>query len=115
MSLDWDNLVLGPCEAIFGETIPVIWQSAQGGSPVPTTGIFDQGYKGLDIIGGDDGMMPMNITSSLPRLGVRLSQFPAAAAQGDTLIIRGMSYTIREIQPDSHGGARIDLNIGAVN
>ncbi|GBQ84105.1 hypothetical protein AA13595_1324 [Gluconacetobacter johannae DSM 13595] len=113
MSLDWGSLVLGPCETIFGE--PVTWQSSQGGAPVQATGVFDEGYKGLEIIGGDDGMAPTHVTSSLPRLGVRLSQFPAAAAQGDTLVIRGISYAIREIQPDSHGGARIELNIGATN
>jgi hypothetical protein len=45
-------------------------------------------------------------------LGVRLSQFPAGYdprnAQGDTFVVRGVTYVVKDGRPDSHGGAHLE-------
>ncbi|GCE81703.1 head-tail joining protein [Komagataeibacter oboediens] len=109
MSIDFGQLVLGPCLDTFGAPYP--WKSQTLTDPVTITAIFDDGYEALDPMGTIPGMAPTDITTSLPRLGVRLSDFPVPPVQGDTFVIDGRTYAIREVQPDSHGGARLDLNL----
>lgn len=103
--IDWDALVMAPCEAVFGE--PVTFMPAAG-APFAGTGIFDAAYRQIDIAGGQA------VTTECPVLGIRLSAFQspmqAIPLQGDGLYIRGKSYVIREVQVDSHGGAKLLLN-----
>ncbi|GBQ69667.1 hypothetical protein AA103196_2275 [Ameyamaea chiangmaiensis NBRC 103196] len=107
MSIDWDGLVLDACQDTFGE--PVVWQSSQLPSPVSITGIFSDGYRAADLIGGDDGVSPVHISASVPMLGVQLSQFTVAPLQGDLMTVRGVTWRVREVQPDSFGAARLEL------
>ena len=80
-------------------------------APLPIKAIFDDGYFGA----GNQGD-PL-VTTSLPRLGVQMSQFPAAfdpeAAQGDTFVVvrTGKTYVVKTGMADSHGGARLDANL----
>jgi len=106
--LDWDALVLGPCQQAFGESVS--WQSAKLGAPVSITGIFDKPFFPAEPIGGEDGLTPVHITTTQPILGVQLSQFPVPPEQGDLVTIRGKIYRIREVRTDSHGAARLELN-----
>lgn len=105
--VDWDQLVLAPCQNVFGEEVQ--WISSLNPDPVPVTGIFDNGYKAmpLEIV---DGLSPTHVTTADARLGVQLSQFASAPQQGDLFLIRGNQYRVREVQPDSHGSADILLN-----
>lgn len=105
--VDWDQLVLAPCQNVFGEEVQ--WISSLNPDPVPVTGIFDNGYKAmpLEIV---DGLSPTHVTTADARLGVQLSQFASAPQQGDLFLIRGKQYRVREVQPDSHGAADILLN-----
>ncbi|MBS1067255.1 head-tail joining protein [Gluconobacter cerinus] len=106
--VDWDLLVLGPCQDVFGE--PARWQSGPSGDWIDITGIYDEGFRPVDLIGVEDGMTPSHISSSAPMLGIRTSQFVRLPEQSDLIEIRGKTYRVREVKPDSHGGARIELN-----
>lgn len=115
MPVDWDGLVIGPTQAIFSEAIPVQYTGAAG--TIPITGIFDEAYLevaplgrgGIDMEGLGFGS-PGAITTEMPALGVQLSQFPAAPAQGDTLIVRGCTYAVKEVRLDGRGAAVLLLN-----
>lgn len=104
--VDWDALVLAPLQAVFGE--PVTFIPASGDAPFVGAGVFDEAYRQIDLAGGEA------VTTECPVLGVRLSAFQspmqAVPQQGDKLSIRGATYMIREVQKDSHGGAKLLLN-----
>ncbi|MBS1014486.1 head-tail joining protein [Acetobacter persici] len=106
--VDFDKLVIGPCNDVFGEAVQ--YQSALLGKTITLSGIFDDGYRAVSPLGDLPGQSPTHITGSDARIGVRLSLFPVLPAQGDLLTIRGRVWRIREVQPDSHGGAHIELN-----
>lgn len=117
MAIDWASLVLAPNLRIFGEDPeregPVIWTSGSSGVSQQVPAIFDEGYRPLAVIDDADGLMPTNLTAGVPHLGVSLSDFPTEPLQGDTMVVRGRTYTIREVQKDSHGGADIFLNVAS--
>jgi hypothetical protein len=115
VAVDWDNLLVGPTVACFGE--PVSYQSQSGGSAFPITGVFDEAYRELTPLGaGDvtfsDIQLGSVVTAERPVLGVQLSAFPTGSSpiQGDTIVIRGGIYVVREVRSDSHGGAKLMLN-----
>lgn len=101
--IDWDQVVIGPTVAVFGEAITYL--PAAGGS-LSITGVFDEAYSDVDLAGGTA------VTTDSPVLGVQLSQFPATPAQGDQLTVMrtATTYVIREVRPDGHGSARLLLN-----
>jgi hypothetical protein len=105
--VDWDALVLGPLEQAFGE--PVTFIPASGDRPFGGWGIFDEAYREVDIAGGQA------VTTECPVLGIRISAFQspmqAMPQQDDRLSIRGATYVIREVRLDSHGGAKLLLNV----
>ncbi len=102
--IDWDALVLGPAVGIFGE--PVTYTYAAG-APISITGVYDEQYVGVDVADGQQ------VTSSMPVLGVRLSQFPLMPQQGDTLFIQrtAETFVVKEVRPDGHGAAKLMLNL----
>ena len=103
MAVDWDQAVLGPVMAVFGE--PVTYCPAAGGS-FPITGVFDEAYRDLLLVDDSAG-----ITTETPVLGVRLAEFPAPPLQNDTLTIGsvGCTYAVREVRLDGHGYAKLML------
>jgi len=118
MAVDWDNLVIGPTIACFGD--PVQYEACGGWFPI--TGVFDEAYLELTPLGkGEDGTeafslgSPGAITTARPVLGVQLSQFVLPPEQNDTLTIMGGKfiggrYVVKEVRPDGHGGAKLLLN-----
>lgn len=105
---DWDGLVLGPCQDVFGESVE--WLSGKIGSWQPISGIFDDAYRPVDLIGGNDGLSPIHITTTRPILGVRETSFQVPPDQGDLIRVRGKIYRIQEVRTDSHGGLHLELN-----
>lgn len=101
--IDWDSLVLGPVQGVFGE--PVMFLPAIG-SPLAVSGIFDEAYREVDLAGG------MAVTTESPVLGIRVSDFSVLPVQGDqvTVASRSKTYVVREVQIDGHGGAKLLLN-----
>ncbi|GBR39692.1 hypothetical protein AA101099_1777 [Neoasaia chiangmaiensis NBRC 101099] len=113
MPLDWDKLVIGPCQQIFSDD-PIQWQSSLLGGLIPISGIFDEGFLALQPLGGEeDGLTPVHVSSAKPIVGIQLSQFVQYGVepqQGDILIIRKQTYRIQEVRSDSHGSATLILN-----
>lgn len=108
MAVNWDSLVNAPALAVYGEAVtytPAGGPSTSPG-PFPLSGVFDEAYRQIDVYSESP------VSSTVPQLGVQLVTFPAGVTplQGDRILIRGASYTVREVQPDSHGWARLLLN-----
>jgi hypothetical protein len=102
--IDWDKAVVGPLTGVFGE--PVRYLPATT-APFSITGIYDEAYVEVDPASG------MGVTSAKPVLGVQLSQFPVPPEQGDRLVIirTGEPFYVKEVRPDSHGAAKLMLNL----
>ena len=93
--------------AVFGE--PVLYQPL-GGAATLITAVFDEAYLEQYAI---DALMPGNTSNGRPMLGVQLSQFAQPPLQDDTATVlrTGVTYWVNEVRPDSHGGARLLLNL----
>lgn len=106
MSIDWDSAVLAPLNNIFGE--PAIFTPFDG-DDYSITAIFDDAYQSISVAGG----MPVNTTQ--PIAGVRLAEFPVLPQQDDRLLRpkTGELFAIKDVQPDSHGGAKLLLQATA--
>lgn len=106
MAVDWDKLVLGPLHQTFGEPEGTVAYRPQTGPAFTLEGgVFDAGHRELDALPG----VPISTTG--PTLGVRLAAFPAGIEpqQNDKVTVRGKIYQVRDVQPDSHGEARLLL------
>lgn len=113
--IDWDQAVLGPLLAVFGEADPPTYYPRVG-LPFAIDGVFDEAYREVAING--DGA-PMNTTS--PVLGIRLAQFAGRPdpTQGDRVKIAsarssltgqpGAMFVVRNVEPDGHGWAFLRL------
>ncbi len=105
--IDWDQAVLAPAAAIFGEAMTYV---PAGGASFSFTGIFDEEYREIDLAGG------MGIASNMPVCGIRLAEFPAGydakSAQGDQVIrlSTASTYVVKNGEPDGHGAAKLLLN-----
>lgn len=104
--IDWDRVLLHPVMGVFGE--PAVY-TPLAGTPLAVDVVFDEAYLPVDAL-SDPG-----VTSVRPVAGVRMAQMPMgynpADAQGDTIVIRGKRYVVKTGKVDSHGHARLDLNL----
>ena len=103
--IDWDAVVIGPLQGIFGEPatfIPV------AGLPFAITGVFDKAFHKESLF--EDGSV--GVTTESPVLGVQLSQFPSNPLQNDRVTVASVNTTfaVREVRIDGHGGAKLILN-----
>lgn len=107
MPIDWDAVVIGPLQGVFGQ--PVTY-TPRGGTAFQVSGVFDDAY--LKEVMYEDGSMGTNTVSAV--LGVRLFEFAAMPAQNDSLTIvsSGVTYLVRDVRPDSRGGAKLMLSKG---
>jgi hypothetical protein len=105
MPIDWNAVVIGPLQGVFGE--PVIY-TPRGGAAFQVSGVFDDAY--LKEVMFEDGSMGTTTASAV--LGVQLSQFAALPAQNDSLTVvsSGATYLVRDVRPDSRGGAKLMLS-----
>ena len=105
MSIDWDSLVIGPLQGVFGEL--VAYMPFAGGA-LPITGVFDNAY--LKEVMFEDGLTGVTEVSAV--LGVQLSQFQTPPVQNDQLSVASVNttYLVREVRVDSRGGAKLLLS-----
>ncbi len=116
MAIDFDELVLKPAIAVFGEpsaapgTPAIAYQPADGSPVFYVDGVFDDAHVTESFEEG----APVSTTH--PVLGVRLAQFPAdhqPFADGDdgdqVGPIRGVIYRVIDVNPDGHGWAKLVL------
>ena len=101
--IDWDAVLLGPVQEVFGELVMYL---PAVGSSFPITGVYDDAYRSVDLSG-------MGVTSDMPVVGVRLAEFPSLPRQGDQLTVQrtGATFDVKEVQPDGHGWAMLKLNL----
>lgn len=100
--IDWDLVVLGPLEKVFGEPITYV---PKIGAAISITGIFDEAYRELEPAGGSA------FTTETPMLGIRLKEVPSPK-QGDQFIVPrlGLRYVVKDVRLDSHGCAKLPAN-----
>lgn len=107
--IDWDAVVLGPCEAVFGEDQTPTY-TPPGGVAFAVPGIFDDAHTALVM--GDAGDPDVSTVNAV--IGVRLSQFPAdqqPVQDGKLRIPRlGKTFKVVDVQPDGHGAAKLILS-----
>lgn len=105
MSVDWDALVIGPVQGVFGK--PVTYMPALG-APFGIDGTFENAYsKKVEFEDGTVG-----VTTVAPTLGIRLSEFSSEPIQNDRLFVVAVNttYAVREVRPDGMGAAILTLN-----
>ncbi len=102
--IDWDALVIGPTFGVFAE--PCTYMPAVG-APFAITGVFDREYQSLDL-----DQAGVASATRKPVLGVQLSQFATAPKPNDKVSIAsvGITYVVRNVEPDGHGHAVLELN-----
>jgi hypothetical protein len=108
MPIDWDQAVLAPLEAVFGEGeiyTPV------GGAPFDIQGVWDREYHEVVLL---DPTAPAD--SAYPVLGVRLALFAIPPAKNDRVFVKSVNLTfiVRDVKPDGHGWAKLLLNLAKV-
>lgn len=105
MPIDWNAMVIGPLQGIFGESVTY---APRSGAAFQITGVFDDAYQKEVLF--DDATT--GVTTVAAVLGVQLSQFLAAPAQNDSLQVAstGATYVVREVRVDSRGGAKLLLS-----
>ena len=103
--IDWDAVVLVPNFDVFGE--PATYTPA-GGAPFDIDIIFDRAYTREWLM--DDGKI--GFTTVSPTAGIRYAQFASDPKQNDRLYVPRLDLTfiVRNVMPDSHGGGRLQLN-----
>lgn len=100
--LDTTGQILDRCMDTFGEPITY---TPKSGSPLETVGIFDNEYQAVDPNTG------AIITSLEPVLGVKNANIGQTPRQDDTVLVRGKSYRVKEVQSDGSGGSRLFLHV----
>lgn len=105
MPVPFDQLLIGPALAVFGEATTY---TPAAGQVFTLQGAFLSAYKTVEF---QDGAAA---STQSPALDVRLSDFPAGApAPGDTVLVRGALYSVADVQPDGIGGAKLLLQLAA--
>lgn len=110
MALSWDQLVLAPCHATFGEGNlgnPVPSYTPQGGSAFSINGVFT--IRSLDVLGLSDAP---GVTTRKPVFEIRAAALPSgvSCAQGDQVTVRGVAYTVTDVRPDGFGLIVLELS-----
>ena len=94
--------------SVFGEPTPIPYSIA-GGAPITVDGIFDAGARPVNLV------TEPGVNEVSPTLGVRLVQFPAGFdprnSKGDTFVVRGSTYVVKDGKPDSHGWAILEATL----
>ncbi|SAQ61174.1 Uncharacterised protein [Klebsiella michiganensis] len=116
MGIDWDLHLLSPLHGVFGDEHE--YRPKDGTSPFTINGIFDRGYaQAAENLDGDS----VSNTSS-PMLGVRDAEFRKLGKPqpevSDRVFIKTVGghvinqlFVVSNVEPDSHGGSRLVLNV----
>lgn len=85
--------------AVRGHLGGPVTYSPSVGAPVDVTGVFDAAYVRVDL--GQIG-----VSSSGPAVFLRRSDLPSDPSEdpGATVTVKGVVYSIHEVQPDGEGG-----------
>jgi len=108
MAVDFDSLVLGPCQSIFGHAVVLIESAAvpvslPDGTPKQPFGIFTDEPVIVDTGTG----IPHSTTQ--PTLGLRRSDWLVMPTVDEVIQVRGKNYEIADTQPDAEGDVKLIL------
>lgn len=101
--MTWQDLadgVMTSALAAFAETVSY---TPSGESAFDIQGIFNDIFDIIDDQNSD-------IVSSKPTLGVRSSDFEMRPKIDDTVVVRGITYSITEVQRDGEAGYNLFLH-----
>lgn len=110
MPFDFDEHLHAPVMDVFGESVeytPAV--SQPGAAALPLTAVFDEHHE---IIMDEIPRSELNSaghSTTAPVLSVRLSDLAAVPRQGDSVVVRGVSYKVWDSQPDGRGWADLVL------
>jgi hypothetical protein len=94
MRNDLASIALRAVVRVMGELVAY----RRRGEQWPVSGVFEANHVGLDP---DTGVQ---VRSTQPALLIQGSALPMDPQQGDEVDVRGVSYVVRDPQPDGHGG-----------
>lgn len=114
MAIDWQEKILSPNMAVFGQ--PILYAPVKEKYQIkhPLRGIFDEAYNDIQIIDG------LHVTSVSPCIGIVLSDLPVTPRQKDQILIFALIfgapkvdtwYIVKNVEMDGHGGCKLLLNI----
>ena len=105
MPVDWDANVLAPLHEVFADKANY---RPKNGEPYDIEGVFDRAHF-RDVITPDGDIA---ISETNPILGVRDATMKTSPVQGDRVYIEKVNtlFVVNDVQPDSHGGTRLELN-----
>lgn len=102
--IDFDALVLAPCEDTFGKPIMVSPIASQRGRPpYAARGIFASRAQPVAL---EDGA---TYSDQLTTLGIRFADFPVPPVANDRITIGGVVYEVIAVHADEQGGAELPL------
>jgi hypothetical protein len=82
---------------------------ADPATAVAIVGVFSGDHVAVDL----DSGVPVDTTAEV--VGVKLADFVAAVGvgptQGGRLVLDGVDYDVRSVQPDGQGGALLELEV----
>ena len=97
---DLANRALNAVARTMGE--PVVYH--QRGAAHEVRGVFQAGHVGLDPETG------VQVRSTQPVLLISRADLPVKPRQGDEVEVRGVTYLVRDPQPDGHQGVVLMLH-----
>lgn len=92
------------CRDLYGTS--VTYTPVSTGVDESIAGILDESWESVDA----GGEVPQN--ALLPVLDLRLADLSVAPAQGDSLVVDGVSYSVIDVQIDGQGGCKLPLHRG---
>ena len=104
MGLDWDELVLAPVMAVFGDA--VTYRPVNAPAFTISDAVYDSQYTYVLHGGGPNGE---DVTTTSPMLGVRAAVCPNPAQDDQVFIgtFNGLpvntTFVVKDVRPDSHG------------
>jgi hypothetical protein len=99
---DLANRALNAVVRTMGEREPVVYR--QRGEAHEVRGVFQAGHVGLDPETG------VQVRSTQPVLLISQADLPIKPKQGDEVDVRGVTYLVRDPQPDGHQGVLLMLH-----
>lgn len=113
LAMSWDDLadrIAAVAVRAFDKSKPgalVTYTPPAGGTPVEISGVFEGEFEGVDLGLG------VEISSTAPALGIRLSDFVArvgaAPEIGATISIGAETFGVFDVQPDGQATVRLEL------
>jgi len=109
MAVNFDSVCYEPLFDVYGEPATGYTPSNRLNAGVALVVIFDREHE---IILNDIAQSELKAaghSTTVPVATVRLAQFAASPAQGDTLTIAGEVFSVWDVQPDGRGCADLIL------